>query len=292
MTGLRRCAVRPPRRAAALAAVLCLPLTACSDTDAPLVLVGSVERTLVELAAPAPETIAAILVRRGQTVEAGETVARLDATVAGADLARADAAIAAARSAEAIAAHDLERVRNLGRKRITTPQDLERARLAWEEAVARLHEAEATAEVARKRLADLELRSPAAGTVDQIPFEVGERVPAGAVLVVLERAEAPWVRTWIPEHAAGRLRPGAVASIARTCSAPSVRGCLGHLTREPEFTPHYALTERERAHLVYEARIELAAEGHDLRSGTPVTITFAADAVADPAGAGGLPCGQ
>lgn len=287
MTRCLRCAF--PQ--VSLAAFLCLPLAACSDADAPLVLVGSVERTLVELAAPAAETIDAILVRRGQAVVAGETVARLDATVARADLARADATIAAARSGEAIAAHDLERVRNLGRKRITTPQDLERARLAWEEAAARLREAEATADVARKRLDDLELRSPAAGTVDQIPFESGERVPAGAVLVVLERAEPPWVRTWIPERATGRLRPGALARIAPDGGAPPVTGCLGHVTREPEFTPHYALTERERAHLVYEARIELAAEGHGLRSGTPVTVTFALDAGGGAPG-GGLPCGQ
>jgi HlyD family secretion protein len=256
-----------------LGAVCCLG-SACRHDDARVIVVGSVERTLVELSAPATETIAAILVTRGQHVGAGTLIARLDATVADAEVARTVATVAAARGAEAVAAHDLARAHDLRRKRVAAAQDLERAQLASDEAIARRREAESAQAVAEKRRSDLELRAPAAGTVDQIPFDVGERVPHGAVLIVLERDDTPWVRTWIPERAVMRLPPGSPAEIRLDGGQPPLSGCLEHVAREPEFTPHYSLTERERAHLVYEARIALGDDARELRTGSPATVVF------------------
>ena len=49
-------------------------------------------------------------------------------------------------------------------------------------------------------------------------------------------------------------------------------GRLLDVAREPEFTPHYALTERESAHLVYQARIALDDAPVELRPGLPARV--------------------
>jgi multidrug efflux pump subunit AcrA (membrane-fusion protein) len=145
----------------------------CGGDDGALRLVGTVERTLVEVVAPTFEVVSTIEVARGERVVPGRVLARLDATLADAELARAEAALAAARTATALAETDLERARNLRRDRVASQQELDRAHLAREEADARSREAESSLAAARKRRADLVLAAPVAGVVDQIPFEPG-----------------------------------------------------------------------------------------------------------------------
>lgn len=266
-------------RAGALLAALCV-LAGCHDSSGVLELVGSVERTQVEMVAPVSETIAAIPVRRGERVEAGQTLLRLDATLARAEEARVEAELAGARTSNRVAAQDLSRFQRLRRQRVASEQDLERAELKRDEATARLRAAEAGLEAARKRLRDLELVAPTSGVVDQLPYEMGERVPAGAVLVVLLSDDAPWVRVWVPESSVVHVQPGGPAEITidgiGSADAPRVMGGrVLDVAREPGFTPHYALTERERVHLVYEARIEISDAPQSLRPGLPATVHIA-----------------
>jgi hypothetical protein len=44
------------------------------------------------------------------------------------------------------------------------------------------------------------------------------------------------------------------------------------VAREPEFTPHYALTERDRVHLVYETRVRIENAPAELRPGVPAEV--------------------
>lgn len=261
----------------ALLAALCVLAWGCDHSNDVLELVGSVERTQVEMVAPEGETIAEILVRRGQAVEAGRTLLRLDATLAKANLARAEAELAGARTSDRVAALELARLQRLRRQRVASEQDLERAELSRDEARARLRAAQAGLDAARKRRRDLTLVAPVAGAVDQIPYEVGERVPAGAVLVVLLSEDAPWVRVWVPESSVAHVRPGGPAEITIDgVGGPDpplpLTGRVLDVAREPGFTPHYALTERERVHLVYETRVEITDAPEGLRPGVPATV--------------------
>jgi HlyD family secretion protein len=196
-----------------LALTAAMLVTGCGSGDDELLLVGSVERTQVELIAPASEVILEIPVRRGEHVEAGARIARLDATLARAELARAEAALAGARTSLRVSEQELSRARRLRSGAVASQQQLERAELARDEAEARLREAEALVAVAHKHIADLDLRAPAPAVVDQLPFEVGERVPAGAVL---ERPTSP---SYSPERAprstSMAMRIGAAPSTAR-----------------------------------------------------------------------------
>jgi hypothetical protein len=47
---------------------------------------------------------------------------------------------------------------------------------------------------------------------------------------------------------------------------------VDYISREPEFTPHFALTERESAHLVYETRVVLSDAPPDIRPGIPAQV--------------------
>jgi HlyD family secretion protein len=249
-------------------------LAACGRPEEGLVLVGTVERTLLELVAPISESLDEVRAGRGGTVRRGDVVARLDPTLAEADVAHEEAALAAARTARVTAELDLARISRLHQSRIATQQDLERAQLARDEAGARLREAEARLSAARHRLEELVLTSPVDGIVDQIPFDPGERVPAGGVVAVVLDGAAPWVRVWVPERRLADVRPGTAARIRIDGVRGTLAGRVLDVAREPEFTPHFALTERDRVHLVYETRVGIDGAPAELRPGLPAEVTL------------------
>ena len=155
---------------------------------------------------------------------------------------------------------------------MASEQELDRARLEHDERTARLRSGEAELAAASKRLSDLELRSPVQGVLDQLPYEVGERVPAGAVLAVILDDAAPWVRVFVPEKSVALVGPGHPAEVRVDGLPDPMRGRVLDVAREPEFTPHYALTERDRVHLVYETRVLLEDAPASLRPGIAADV--------------------
>ena len=111
--------------------------------------------------------------------------------------------------------------------------------------------------------------------LDQLPFEPGERVPAGSVVAVLLETSAPWVRVWVPERSFATVSPGAPAEIEVDGIPGVMTGRVLDVAREPQFTPHYALTERDRVHLVYQVRVEIVDAPENLRPGIPARVRLA-----------------
>jgi HlyD family secretion protein len=235
-------------------------------------LAGTVERTTLEITAPISEVIVEILVAAGSRVSTGQELVRLDTEVAEAELKAVEAALAAARATQVEAQQEFDRQTELSRRRVASRQDLGRARRQRDEAVAVVAEREARILQAQRRLRDLTLRAHKAGVVDQLPFEVGERVPPGAVVAVVQTDDDPWVRIWIPARAVAVLSPETRAEIKIEGLEKWFSGRIEEVAREPEFTPHYALTERESAHLVYRARAVLTDAPADLRPGLPALV--------------------
>jgi len=235
-------------------------------------LAGTVERTTLEVAAPISEVIVEIPVTPGQRVEAGQVLIQLDAEVAEAEARAHEAALAAANAGLAEAEGEFGRVEQLRNRRVASVKELDRARRARDEALATAAEREARLTQATKRLADLTIRSHAAGVVDQLPFEEGERVPAGGVAAVLQIERQPWVRIWLPARAVALITAEARAEVEIAGYGERLAGRLEDVSREPEFTPHFALTERESAHLVYRARVVLLDAPEDLRPGLPAQV--------------------
>jgi len=263
---------RPLPLALALALTLTATATLAGCGGETLELAGTVERKALELAAPVSAEIVDIPAQVGSRVAAGEVVVQLDTEVAEAELRAHEAARAAAEAAlkEAEGAH--KRAADLRKARVSTQQDLDSAVRRRDEALALVAEKDARIAQAEKRLDELTLRAHLAGVVDQVAFEEGERVPAGGVVAVVLADEKPWVRVWLPARAVARTSPGSAAQVEIEGLRGQLEGRVLDISREPEFTPHYALTERESAHLVYETRVEIEDAPPELRPGLPARV--------------------
>jgi HlyD family secretion protein len=265
--------VKPTRLpiSAVLAALLAI---GCGGDSRDFDLVGTVERTTLELAAPVSEVVVEIPASLGSRVEAGEIVVRLDTEVAEAELVAAQAALAATEANVLEAMEGFRRAERLAKSRVGSTQELDRARSRRDEVLAVVAERKARIAQAERRLSDLTMRPLAGGVVDQLPFEIGERVPAGGVVAVIQTDDVPWVRIWLPARAVGMLGGEAEVEVSIEGFDQTITGRLLDVAREPEFTPHYALTERESAHLVYQARIALDNAPAELRPGLPARVTL------------------
>lgn len=277
----------PSRRPRAALGAVALVLLAAGCGGPSVQLAGTVERTALELAAPDSELVVRVPVKVGEHVAAGQVVVQLDTAVAEADLKAYQAGRAAAAALLKEAEGEYDRVARLRKAGVSTEQSLDEAVRKRDEALAQVAEREARIAQATKRLSDLTIRSATPGVVDQIAFDEGERAPAGGVVAVVLSDEAPWVRVWLPARATARVAPGSPARVEIAGLGQVLHGRVRDVSREPEFTPHFALTERESAHLVYEARIDLVDAPPELRPGLPAQVRLELGAPAPAAGGGG-----
>ena len=150
----------------------------------------------------------------------------------------------------------------------TTVEELDQARAALAQAEAAL----ADVKVRRERL---EVRAPAPGWVDALPFELGERPPAGAVVAVLLADQAPYARVFVPEAIRARVTPGVAAQVRIDGVERAFAGRVRSVASDASFTPYYALTERDRGRLVYIAKVDLTEpEARELPTGLPLEARF------------------
>lgn len=308
-------------------AVSTIFLIACSENDSPLPLVGTLERDRLELIAEAQEQIVELNVTEGQSVEAGQVLARLDPALFEAQLseARAVRERAAKRLAELIRGprqeqilqararlqgaekhllaqqREYERIAALVDRKLVSPSELDRifdlrevAESQRDEAQARLAEllegttpeelaqAQASldeAEAAIRRLEitteRLTITAPRAGTVESLPYELGERPPRGASVVILLADAQPYARIYIPEPLRARIRPDMEAQIRIDGVDEPLSGKVRYIGSEAAFTPYFALTQRDRSRLAYLAEVTLTGESaRSLPSGLPVEVDF------------------
>jgi len=246
-------------------------LSGCGS-DTVFELVGTTERKTLELAAPVSEVIIDIPVALGQRVAAGEVVVLLDNQVAQAELRAHEAALAASEATRDAASQEFSRRERLRASGVASQQDYDRSRQARDEAVAVVAERQARIAQAKKRVEELTIRAWSSGIVDQLPFEVGERSAAGGVVAVVVTESDPWVRVWLPARAAARAQQGAAARVEVEGLDEVFSGRLEDVGREAEFTPHYALTERESADLVYRARVVIEDAPEGLRPGLAARV--------------------
>ena len=254
-----------------LSLVVITVIMGCSGSEE-LELAGTLERRTLEISAPISEIIVELPVKVGDHVDKDTVIVQLDVEVVAAELRAHEAALSAANALLKEVAGEYTRQEKLRRARISTTQAFDAAKRKMDEARALVAEKEARIAQANKRLADLTIRSRASGFLDQLPYEIGERAPAGGVVAVVIADDDPWVRVWLPARAVARVRLGQETRIKIEGLDTWYTGKIEHVSREPEFTPHYALTERESAHLVYETRVRLTEPKKDLPPGIPARV--------------------
>jgi HlyD family secretion protein len=237
-----------------------------------LELAGTLERRTLEISAPISEIIVDLPVKVGEQVEKDTVIVQLDTEVVAAELEAHEAAHSAAIALLKEANGEFSRQDKLRRAKIATTQSYDKAKRQRDEAFSLVAEKKARIAQARKRLNDLTIRSRAPGYLDQLPYEIGERTPAGGVVAVVIANDNPWVRVWLPTRVVARIKLGQEAKVKVAGLDTWFKGKIEHVSREPEFTPHYALTEKETAHLVYETKIRLIDPELDLPPGIPARV--------------------
>jgi len=308
---------------------LALAAAACSRRDAPPEATGTLEMTQADVAPLQPARVLRVLVREGDAVRAGDTLAVLTQTVtvgdvgvreatlqqaearlaemeAGSrreDVARAEADVAAAAAEADRAARDVERLRPLAEHRTVSRQQFDVAQTAARVAARRRDAARqvlaavragprreevdaARAQVAGARAAlrssqstasDLTLTAATGGVVIGRYAEPGEVVGAGQPVLTVGDPARPYTRVYVGETVLPLLRVGDAVT-ARLDGFPgrAFRGRVSAIADRAEFTPRVALTERERADLLFGVRIDFDAGAPMLKAGLPVTVELPA----------------
>lgn len=170
----------------------------------------------------------------------------------------------------ALAARDEARARLRLLEEGTRPEQVRQARAAVDRARASLAELETSA-------ARYEVRAPRDGLVEALPYELGERPPAGAPLVLLLADGVPYARIYVPEPLRAQVATGRAVDVTMDGVDGALRGVIRYVSAEAAYTPYYALTQKDRARLSFLAEVALDDPRADsLPVGLPVQVALAA----------------
>ncbi|QUX94585.1 hemolysin D [Marinomonas sp. CT5] len=104
---------------------------------------------------------------------------------------------------------------------------------------------------------DLTIKAPLDGTIDTLPWHMGDRVSAGTQLISLLSSGHPYARVYLPASALTKVKAGdAIDVYADDINSP-IQGRVRNIRSQPAYTPFYALNERDRARLMYLTDIDL-----------------------------------
>jgi HlyD family secretion protein len=261
-------------------------------------------------------------VNEGDRVTLGQLLVRLDESAQVAEVRRQEAAVRTAESTlkdllagaraeeleDARAAlqsagatrewteRDYRRADELFRKTLIAAQEVDRARQAFEVAVAQeksarqkllllqagsrpdqveaargqLAQARHALDMAQTQLKEMTIYSPVDGIVLRKNLEVGEMATPGVPILTLMKPSELWVRAYVPEEEIGRIKVGNAARVA-VDAYPARRfpGRVIEIASEAEFTPRNVQTKKERVNLVF--RIKVAVDNPEgiLKPGMP-----------------------
>ena len=247
---------------------------------------GRIEATQVDVAAKYAGRLSEVSVEEGDSVTAGQVVARISAPEYEAQLrgaqsevlraeqakAQAEALIAQRNADVQLAQVELNRTETLVKNGHATRQALDqrsstyaaamgnlRAAVAQrEQANFAIRTAEAEVERLKSVLADLDLRAPRTGRVQYKLARAGEVVASGArVLTILDLSDV-YMTIFLPAAQAGRL---AVGDQARIVLDPLpqyvVPARVSFVAADAQFTPKTVETREEREKLVFRVKLQI-----------------------------------
>jgi len=250
---------------------------------------GRIEATEIDIATKMQGRIVEVVAYEGDTVEAGQILARMDTKVLEAQLRETEAGVNRAQQASAAAAalmkqraadcdlaeKELKRSEELFREggisREKLDQDLtkvESARAASAEARAQFEREKAGIKAAiaqTERLkADIEdsvLRAPRRGRVLYRLAEPGEVLSAGGkVLTIIDLTDV-YMTVFLPETVAGKVAIGADARIVLD-AAPHlvIPANVSFVSPRAQFTPKEVETRTEREKLMFRIKVQIDPE--------------------------------
>jgi HlyD family secretion protein len=140
------------------------------------------------------------------------------------------------------------------------------------EAEALLNAATATLDSEKKKLADLTVLATRDGILDNLPWNLGERVTTGSPVAIVLAGKAPFARIYVPEPYRVKIKVGDKLVVHVDGLEKPITGKLRWIATDPAFTPYYALNQEERARLMYLAEVQLPDSEAHLPNGVPAQV--------------------
>jgi RND family efflux transporter MFP subunit len=203
-------------------------------------------------------------VRLGDTVKAGQVLARLDAADLQKNLANAQAQVDAAQHRFVYAKQQMERDSAQARENLIAPAQLEQTQDAYASAAAQRDAAQAQLSLARNQLAYAALIADHGGVITAEQADTGQNVAAGQAVYGLAWSGDVDVVCDAPESALAALRVGSAARVA----LPALPG-KSFAARVREVAP--AADPQSRT---YRVKLTLAAPDAQVRLGMTAQIAF------------------
>lgn len=122
------------------------------------------------------------------------------------------------------------------------------------------------------KLSDLTITATRDGILDNLPWNLGERVTIGSPLAIVLAGAAPYARIYVPEPYRVNVSSGDSLIIHVDGLEQSITGKVRWISTEPAFSPYYALNQEERARLMYLAEVQLPDTYASLPNGIPVQV--------------------
>ncbi|MCG6939739.1 MAG: HlyD family efflux transporter periplasmic adaptor subunit [Thiohalocapsa sp.] len=141
-----------------------------------------------------------------------------------------------------------------------------------DQAEAQLAAAEAELAYQQALLADLTIVATRDGVLDNLPWNLGERVTVGSPVVILLAGDEPYARVYVPEPHRVQIKEGDVLKVHVDGLEGMLDGKVRWISAEPAFTPFYALNEADRSRFMYLAEVLLPASAASLPNGVPAQV--------------------
>lgn len=241
--------------------------------------------------------------REARAVAAGANLRDLENGARTDELRRAESDLGAAVSDAVLAAKDAERLRGLAERQIVSAQQYDAAKARAVSSAARrdglkaalallrdgtrpervsgaradVAGARAALEGARATSRDLVLLAPVTGTITIRAAEPGEVITTGQSALVIAETLRQTVRVFVAQGALSRVQIG--QSVHGALDAYRERDFSGRvvaISSKAEFTPRVALTENERADLLFGVKVEFTDSTGMLKAGLPITVHITA----------------
>lgn len=214
------------------------------------------------------------------------------------EVAAASANVSGAKAALVQSEANYKRAQMLMEKKLTSQATLDQTLALRDENLAKLHNAQeqlltltngariedlkiaealfdsATAVLAseNKKLSDLTITAKRDGLLDNLPWNLGERVTAGSPVAIVLAGQTPFARVYIPEPYRVHIKVGDELAINIDGLSDKIVGKVRWVASEPAFTPYYALNQAERANLMYLAEVLLPESAADVPVGVPAQV--------------------
>ena len=138
---------------------------------------------------------------------------------------------------------------------------------------ANLDAAKARIQLARTKIKELTIRTPADCFVQTLDLRPGDLIQAGEPVAILLLSEEPWITIYVPEQHLARVSMGQAARVLPD-GHKAMEGSVTWISRRSEYTPRSVQTREERITQVFAVKLVIHGDTSRLKDGMWADVEF------------------